>query len=259
MGVTTQLNTEIEFLQTELEKKSKEEEILRNRLEEIKKEMNQFTYIVSHDLQAPLRTITGFLELLNKRYSDKLDASGMQFIDMAVKGATKMKSLVFDLLEYSRLNNRVEGFDVVDLNEVLNETKIKYETIIEKTGAVIKVNELPLVLADRTQMGHMFHHLLGNALKFRGERTPEINITSRKENNCWIIGVQDNGMGIEESFFEKIFIVFRRLNNDEEKYPGTGIGLAICKKIAELHDGKIWLKSEVNKGTAFYFSLPVKN
>ena len=247
----------IKWPQEQPQQENEEIAMLKFKLEEVTKEMNEFAYIVSHDLQAPLRNISGVLELIRKRYGDKLDASGVQFIDMAVKGSNKMKSLVFDLLEYSRLNTTAGNYMEVDLNEVLNEVKKKHETQIEETGARIKINELPLVHADNNLMEKMFFHLIGNALKFRSEMTPEINITSWKENNFWMLGVKDNGIGIEKDFFEKIFIVFRRLNNDEEKYSGTGIGLAICKKIAGLHKGKIWLESGVKKGSTFYFTLPV--
>ena len=252
-------------LQQELENKNQDIEAMSNKLAEQEKEMNQFTYIVSHDLQAPLRMVTGFLELLEKKYGDKLDDSAKQYIGYAVKGATKMKSLIFDLLEYSRLSSVVKEYEAVDLNIVVNEVKEKFQAGIENAGAIITTAQLPVVMANKAQMEQLFHHLLGNALKFRSTAMPEINITLKEENAClpdrqgqWVIAVKDNGIGIDPAFSEKIFIVFRRLHTDDSKYAGTGIGLALCKKITELHGGTIWVESTVDKGSTFYFTLPVK-
>ena len=252
-------------LQQELENKNQDIEALENKLAEQAKEMNQFTYIVSHDLQAPLRMVTGFLELLEKKYGDKLDDSAKQYIGYAVKGATKMKSLIFDLLEYSRLSSVVKEYEAVDLNIVVNEVKEKFQADIENTGAIITTAKLPVVMANKSQMEQLFYHLLGNALKFRSTAIPEINITLKEENAClpdrqrrWVIGVNDNGIGMDPAFSEKIFIVFRRLHTDDSKYGGTGIGLALCKKITELHGGTIWVESAIDKGSTFYFTLPVK-
>jgi light-regulated signal transduction histidine kinase (bacteriophytochrome) len=231
---------------------------LQQELENITREMNQFAYIVSHDLQAPLRTITGFLELLEKRYADKLDDAAKQFIDFAIKGAAKMKNLVFDLLEYSRLSSVAPEISEVDLNVVVRNVKEKLSQTIEESGASITAVQLPRVMANEKQIVLLFEHLLGNALKFRRAALPEISITLKEKNGFWEFAIRDNGMGINPAFFEKIFIVFRRLNNDEVKYKGTGIGLAICKKITELHGGTIWVESEVGKGSTFYFTLPAK-
>jgi len=231
------------------------EEELSAKLDKLTKEMNEFTYIVSHDLQAPLRTVTGFLELLEKRHGDKLDASAKQYIDYAIKGAGKMKDLVFDLLEYSRLSSGVIEFTSVDLNGILEEVKEKVAATISETGAIITTDALPVVLADKKQMLQFFLHLLENALKFRRERT-DIHMTAKQEKGKWVIGIKDNGTGIDAAYAEKIFIIFRRLNTDEVKYPGTGSGLAICKKIMEIHNGHIWVESEVNTGSTFWFTLP---
>ncbi|MBL0130032.1 MAG: hypothetical protein IPP43_01980 [Chitinophagaceae bacterium] len=245
--------------------KCPEEELLNNKLAELTKEMNQFTYIVSHDLQAPLRMITGFLELLEKKYGDKLDESAKQYIGFAVMGAAKMKNLVFDLLEYSRLSSDTNEFVEVDLNVIMQEVKEKFLPAIEETGALITVDHLPVVMAKKAQMVQLFQHLIGNALKFFSAEMPEIIITLREENaglpdrqGFWVFAVKDNGIGFDPAFAEKIFIVFRRLFSDETKYSGTGIGLAICKKIIGLHGGTIWAESAVGKGSTFYFTLPVK-
>jgi light-regulated signal transduction histidine kinase (bacteriophytochrome) len=200
--------------------------------------------------------VTGFLELLEKKYGDNLDEPAKQYINYAVKGTSKMRSLVFDLLEYSRLNPDAGAFTEVDLDMIIKEAKEKYQSLIEETGAVISSHPLPVVKANRKQMAQLFQHLLENALKFRSTAMPEIDITLKKENGRWVIGIQDNGIGIDPAFSEKIFIIFRRLHNDEAKYGGTGVGLALCKKITELHGGEIWVEPAGENGSAFYFSLP---
>jgi light-regulated signal transduction histidine kinase (bacteriophytochrome) len=231
---------------------------LTNKIETLTKEMNQFTYIVSHDLQAPLRMVTGFLELLEKKHGDNLDESGKQFIGYAVKGANKMKSLIFDLLEYSRLSSVINEYSEVDLNIIFQETIEKMRPIIEETNAILTSDNLPVVNADRKHMAQLFEHLLGNALKYRSTSIPEINIKVNEKSKYWELAVSDNGIGIDTSFREKIFIIFRRLHNDDSIYTGTGIGLAISKKIVELHDGTIWMDSESGKGSTFFFTLPKK-
>jgi chemotaxis family two-component system sensor kinase Cph1 len=234
------------------------EEELTNKLAELTKEVNQFTYIVSHDLQAPLRSVTGFLELLEKRHGDKLDDSAKQYIGHAVKGATKMKNLVFDLLEYSRLNSVELEFTELDLNQVLQEAAEKMTETINEMGAIITSDNLPKVMANKKQVLQLFGHLLQNALKFRNESAPVITVISKEDENNCVIGIKDNGIGIDPAFLEKIFIMFRRLNSDETKYPGTGAGLAICKKIVELHGGAIWIESELRSGSTCWFTLPGK-
>ena len=258
MEEVLQINSELINLREDLEKKNTEVESLNNKLATLTKEMNQFTYIVSHDLQAPLRMVTGFLDLLGKKYGDKLDESAKQYIGYAVKGASKMRSLVLDLLEYSRLTPAGE-FAEVDLDMIMKEAKEKYQSFIEETGAMISSDHLPVVKANKKQMAQLFQHLLENALKFRSKAVPEINITLKKGKGFWVIGVTDNGIGIDPAFAEKIFIIFRRLHNDDAGYAGTGIGLALCKKITELHGGEIWVEPAGENGSSFYFSLPVRS
>jgi light-regulated signal transduction histidine kinase (bacteriophytochrome) len=203
--------------------------------------------------------VTGFLELLGKKYGDKLDGSAKQYIDYAVKGASKMRNLVFDLLEYSRVDPDAGAFTEVDLDMIIKEAKEKYQTLIEETGTMISSDHLPAVKANKKQMTQLFQHLIENALKFRSTAVPEINITLKKEDGFWVIGIKDNGIGIDPAFAEKIFIIFRRLHNDEAAYGGTGIGLALCKKITELHGGEIWVEPAGENGSIFYFSLPVRS
>jgi light-regulated signal transduction histidine kinase (bacteriophytochrome) len=258
MKETVQLNTGLMNMEVKPDDPRQRKDLV-IQLETLTKEMNQFTYIVSHDLQAPLRMVTGFLELLEKKHGDKLDESGKQFIDYAVKGANKMKSLIFDLLEYSRLSSIINEYSEVDLNVILQESKEKIAPVIEVTKAILTNDNLPVVLADRKQMTQLFEHLLENALKYRSTSIPEINITVKEKNRYWEIAVSDNGIGIDPLFKEKIFIIFRRLHNDDSTYRGNGIGLAISKKIVELHSGTIWLDSAFGKGSTFLFTLPKKN
>ncbi len=230
--------------------------MLRDKLSALTKEMNQFAYIITHDLQAPLRMVTGFLELLEKKYADKLDTGAKQYIDYAVKGSVKMRNLIFDLLEYSRLSTVVHEFGDIDLGDVLKDAMEKLETDIRQTSAVINTGDLPVVKGAKKLVELLLKHLLDNAIKFRGEAPPLINIRAVKENRTWKICISDNGLGFDPAFSEKIFIIFRRLQTDEVKYPGTGTGLAICKKITELHGGTIGVESEPGKGSTFCFSLP---
>jgi len=249
----------------EMEALARENEELKNKLADLTAEMNQFTYIVSHDLQAPLRTISGFMELLERRYGDKLDDAAKNFIDFAVKGTAKMRSLIFDLLDYSRLSTGATELTNVDLDPVVKEIIKKFEPVIKDRNAEITIGHLPVVMAKKTQMEQLFQHLIDNSLKFHDNTKPEISITAKKENDgqpgkqeFWRIHVTDNGIGIDPVYFEKIFIIFRRLHADETKYCGRGFGLAACKKIIELHDGNIYVESAEGKGTTFSFTLPVK-
>lgn len=250
------INKEIMDQQSEELNKELEIEMLKEKLAAVTNEMNQFSYIVTHDLQAPLRTITGFLELLEKKHGDKLEDSAKLYMSYVVKGAVKMKDLIFDLLEFSRLNTANLEMEEVDLNVIVEGLVTKYETQIAKREIKLNIGQLPVILANKKQMNQLFDELIDNAIKFSTDTGAEINIDANNEKGFWNICVKDNGMGIDTAFFEKIFIIFRRLNTDEVKYPGTGVGLTICKKIVELHNGTIWLESAVNKGSEFYFRLP---
>jgi light-regulated signal transduction histidine kinase (bacteriophytochrome) len=234
-----------------------EVEMLKSKLDTLTKETNQFTYIITHDLQAPLRMVTGFLELLEKKYAAQLDEGARQYIEYAVKGSVKMKNLIFDLLEYSRLSSVVHEFEPVKLDEIVKELKEKKAKDIEDAGAIIVVNELPVVRGSQKLIAQLLGHLMDNALKYRKSDIPEIFISAEKKNKFWEIAVKDNGMGIDPAFFEKIFVIFKKLHTDEARYPGTGTGLAVCKKIAELHGGTIRVSSAVGEGSTFYFTLPL--
>ena len=218
-------------------------------------ELEQFAYIASHDLQEPLRMVSSFLQLLEKKYKGQLDETAEQYINFAVDGAGRMKALIQALLMYSRIGNKKADFTRVDLNDIAVYVTNVIEEEIKKNQAVITVSPLPVITANNSLISQLLLNLTTNALKYRGETKPRINIGFSEDNSYYTIFVKDNGIGIDRKFFDKIFVIFQRLHNKDE-YSGTGIGLAICKKIVEIHKGKIWVESEVGKGTTFYFSIP---
>jgi PAS domain S-box-containing protein len=233
---------------TELEKSNKE-------LTYMNQELEQFAYVASHDLQEPLRMVTSYVQLLKRRYKNKLDKDASEFIDFAVDGATRMHSLINDLLTYSRVGTRVKPFEPTNCETILQQSLDNLKITMEETGAVVTHDSLPTVMADNVQLGQLFQNLIGNAIKFRGNEPPYIHVSASRKGNAWVFSVRDNGIGIAPEYAERIFIIFQRLHGRDE-YAGTGIGLAICKKIVERHGGRIWAESEVGKGATFYFTLP---
>jgi signal transduction histidine kinase len=224
-------------------------------LERRNKELEDFAYVASHDLQEPLRIIASYLQLLSRRYDDKLDDDGRRFISYAVDGATRMRDLINDLLSYSRLGTRGLPFAPTDCEEVLQDVLDNLQLVIEENSAVITHDPLPTVKGDTHQLMQLLQNLLSNAVKFHGEESPRIHLTAQRQNGFWQFSVRDNGIGIDPQFFERIFVIFQRLHAKGE-YPGTGIGLAICRKIVERHNGRIWVESQPGQGTTFYFTLP---
>ncbi len=217
-------------------------------------ELERFAYIASHDLQEPLRMVSSFLNLLEEEYDAKLDATGKEYIHYAVDGSRRMKILVNDLLLYSRVGTNKEKFADIDLNEVMSYVLRVLDEEIKKSNAVVNVKKLPAIVANKTLISQLFINLVANALKYHGEKPPEIEIGFTDETGKYIFYVKDCGIGIDPKYFDKIFIIFQRLHSKGE-YPGTGIGLAICKKIVEVHKGEIWVRSEEGKGSTFYFSI----
>lgn len=229
---------------------------LAEQLSQSNKELEQFAYIASHDLQEPLRMVSSYIQLLQKRYKASLDAQADEFINYAVDGVARMKMLINDLLIYSRVNTKEFQFEAVDCNQVVKQIISNLKTAIEESGAVIRVEPLPTVYANSLYMGQLFQNLLSNAIKFRKEGVkPEITVSAKHNQNEWMFSVSDNGIGLEKEFAEKIFVIFQRLHSNSE-YPGTGIGLAICKRIAEKFGGHIWVESEKGKGATFHFTIP---
>jgi PAS domain S-box-containing protein len=239
--------TEKKLAQIELENTLKE-------LERSNKELEQFAYIASHDLQEPLRMVSNYLNLLSQKYEGKLDDKAKGFIEFAVDGAKRMNSLIKGLLSYSRLTTHAKEPQQIDLNEVISNVLKDLKASIDEKNAILELNKLPVIRADDLQMHQLFQNLISNALKFKKDGQPIIKINARRQRNNWLFSVEDNGIGIETEFFERIFIIFQRLH-ERGKYPGTGLGLAICKKIVERHGGRIWVESEIGKGTTFYFTL----
>jgi two-component system CheB/CheR fusion protein len=217
-------------------------------------ELERFAYVASHDLQEPLRMVESFLLLLKKKYDSRLDETANKYIDFAVDGAQRMKTLTSDLLEYSRINSVIELHTPVDMDDSVSKAKKALHYIIEESGTTIIAHKLPVINGNELQLTRLLQNLFSNAIKYRSAKSPVIIIDCKEETEQWIFSVEDNGIGIPEKHFQNIFIIFKRLHGKNE-YPGTGIGLAICKKIVELHNGKIWLQSIPDKGTTFYFSI----
>jgi PAS domain S-box-containing protein len=243
----------------DITERKRAEEKLRNTLldlERSNKELQQFAYVASHDLQEPLRMVASYTQLLEKRYKDKLDSDANEFIQFAVDGAIRMQRLINDLLIYSRVGTRGKSFEPTDSHAVLGQAIANLSALIEENQAVVTNDDLPPIMVDESQMVQLFQNLIGNAIKFRGDQSPRIHVSAEQKGNEWVFSVKDNGIGIDPQFNERIFVVFKRLHQKEE-YPGTGMGLAICKKIVERHGGRIWVKSELEKGSTFYFSIPV--
>jgi PAS domain S-box-containing protein len=231
---------------------------LREAHEELKRsnaELEQFAYVASHDLQEPLRMVSSYTQLLGRRYGDKLDADAKEFMGYIVDGAARMKQLIEDLLAYSRVGTKAKEFRAVELATPLRRALANLKVAVEETGAQVSHDPLPGVHGDEVQLAQVFQNLIGNALKFRSQSAPRIHIEVSENEMHWEIAVRDNGIGIEAQYFERIFMLFQRLHNKGE-YPGTGIGLAIVKKVVERHGGQVRVESELGKGSAFIFTLP---
>ncbi len=249
---TTSFGRDItEQKKAEIKIKEKTEELKRSNIE-----LEQFAYIVSHDLQEPLRSISGFTEILARRYKNKLDPEADQFITYVINGSKRMQQMINDILALSRVGTKTKEFLPAYITDVLDSVFINLRLLIEKNNAIITYDKMPIVNVDKSQFVQLFQNLVENAIKFRKKDViPKIHISAKKEKNEWIFSVQDNGIGIDPKNFHKLFIIFQRLHSRNE-YEGTGIGLAICRKIVERHKGKIWVESELGKGSTFRFSIP---
>ncbi|MFW6127398.1 MAG: sensor histidine kinase [Thermodesulfobacteriota bacterium] len=245
-------------LKRKVEERQRAEELLRQKAQELARsnaDLEQFAYLVSHDLQEPLHVASGFLQLLARRYRSQLDDKGQEFIDCTLDSLSRMEQLIKDILDFSRVTTRGKEFAPVDANAVLEQVIKDFSLTIKEKRARITHDALPKVMADQSQLARVFQNLIGNALKFSGDQPPRVHVGARSTDGEWLFWVQDQGIGIDPRHCEGIFLMFQRLHSREE-YPGTGIGLAICKKIVERHGGRIWVESEPGRGSTFYFTIP---
>lgn len=224
-------------------------------LERSNSDLEQFAYVASHDLQEPLRMVSSYLQLLKRRSHHNLDESSQEFINFAIDGANRMKTLINDLLKYSRVGTRQKPMVEADVSLVLANSLLNLQIAVSDAKADVTFDDMPTIKIDENQIMQLFQNLVSNALKFKTRETPKIHIGSRKEDDHWLFWVSDNGIGIDQKDADQIFVLFQRLNR-KDQYPGTGIGLAVCKKIVERHQGRIWVESELGKGATFYFTIP---
>jgi light-regulated signal transduction histidine kinase (bacteriophytochrome) len=221
-------------------------------------ELEQFAYVASHDLQEPLRMVSNFLTQIEKKYNDILDEKGKTYIHFAVDGAKRMRLMILDLLEFSRAGRNVDRPEEVDLNVLVKDILNMYQKQIEETKAIVNISDLPTLAIPKTGIRQVFQNLISNSLKYNQLKKgviPQVSISTKHFETDWQFEVKDNGIGIDSQYFEKIFIIFQRLH-DRSEYSGTGIGLAITKKIIENFGGTIWIESEIGKGTSFFFTIP---
>lgn len=240
---------------TEIRKVQEKQRMLIDELERSNKELEQFAYVASHDLQEPLRMISSYTQLLARRYKDRLDSDANEFIGFAVDGSVRMQALINSLLTYSRVGRRGSPFADVDCHVVVAEAIVNLKAAVEESGALIVTDELPVVYGDEMQLVQLFQNLIGNSVKFHSDESPRVRISVKDEGPDWVFSITDNGIGIDPQYQDRVFVIFQRLNPREE-YAGTGMGLAICKKIVERHGGKIWFESEPGRGSVFSFTIP---
>lgn len=220
-------------------------------------ELEQFAYIASHDLQEPLRMVASYTALLQQRYKDKLDEDAQEFIHFAVDGANRMRALIDDLLTYSRVTTKAKAMESVDMKSIFDIVIANLKIALMERNAMVARSDLPVISADPVAMVQIFQNLIGNATKFRKkDSSPTVYVACEPKDKSWLFSVKDNGIGIAAANFDRVFAIFQRLHSREE-YEGTGIGLAVCKKIVERHGGHIWLESEVGKGSTFFFTIPM--
>ena len=220
-------------------------------------ELEQFAYVASHDLQEPLRMVASYTQLLSRRYQGKLDEDADEFIGYAVGGAQRMQQLITDLLAFSRVGTRGKPLVAMESQSAYDEALANLALTIEESGARVDADPLPAVQGDHQQLVQLFQNLIGNAVKFHGEEPSRIHVSALKDGGAWLFSVADDGIGIDPQYFERIFVIFQRLQGRQE-FPGTGIGLALCKKIVARHHGRIWVESEPDRGSTFYFTIPAQ-
>ena len=242
----------------DITKIKKAEEELKRLSEELARSnaaLKDFAYIASHDLKKPLQTIESFSKLLARRYKGKLDAKADEFISYIVEGVQRLQILIKDLLEYSQIETKAKNIKPTDCSFIVEEAMSNLKTAMDESNAVVTYNKLPTIMSDPQQIISLFQNLIDNAIKFRSNKAPRVRISADRKGNEWLFSIRDNGIGIDPENFEKIFVMFQRLHGSAD-FPGTGIGLSICKKIIERHGGRIWVESEPGKGATFFFVIP---
>ncbi|MBX9949446.1 MAG: HAMP domain-containing protein [Candidatus Obscuribacterales bacterium] len=238
-----------------IEEREAERDKALDRLEVSNAELKQFAYVAAHDLKEPLRTISNYLSLLGERLEGKLDEKGERFWKTVVESSYRMDSLITGLLTYAKLGNKALTPQPVDMNEVVSKVVGDLKVVVSESGAKVERHNLPLVYADGSQMGQLLQNLVANGIKFRGGQAPQVDIGANRVSNGWMFYVRDNGIGFDMQFQDRIFLIFQRLHGRDE-YAGTGLGLAVCKRIVERHGGKIWAESKEGEGSTFFFTLP---
>lgn len=256
---THELSDTARSLEHEIELHRLAEAALKESMDELSRsnaDLEQFAYIASHDLQEPLRMVASYVQLLERRYRNQLDDDARDFIGYAVEGVTRMQRLINDMLTYSLVGIDSVEFEQTDCNEVFAEVLMNLKPLIAENHAIVTQDILPSLSANHSQLGQLFQNLLANAIKFHGDTPPQVHVGARLDGDTWEFSVSDNGIGIEPDYFDAIFLIFKRLHS-REKYSGTGIGLAICKRIVERHHGRIWVESQAGHGATFRFTIPV--
>jgi len=251
-AITRMLNAHLEERVLE---RTAELQLANESLERSNIDLQRFAYIASHDLQTPLRSISGFVQLLQSEYANQLDEQAHDWIRRAVQSTEILQKSIQDLLSYSRVDTEAHPFTPILFSEVFNDAILLLEASIQDSSAQVTCDELPIVMGDRSQLVQLMQNLIGNALKYRGNISPCVHVSAVHEGNEWTISVRDNGIGIQPKHYEKIFEIFQRLHNQQE-YGGSGIGLAVCRRVVHRHGGKIWVESEPGRGSTFYFTIP---
>jgi light-regulated signal transduction histidine kinase (bacteriophytochrome) len=243
-----------ERVTSELYTRARELERAQEELERSNRELELFAYVASHDLQEPLRMVASYCQLLERRYKEALGEDGREFVAYAVDGATRMQALINDLLTYSRIGREDRQLVPTEAAAVFERARVNLHTAIAESGATVTAGPLPVIMAAESELTRVFQNLIGNAIKFRGAHAPEVRVEAEPHGSEALFSVRDNGIGIAPEHAERVFAIFQRLHSREE-YAGTGIGLAVCKKIVERHGGRIWLDSSPGEGTTFWFTL----
>jgi PAS domain S-box-containing protein len=223
-------------------------------LERSNTELERFAYVASHDLQEPLRTISSYLQLLERKYKERLDDKGLQYMDFTVSAANRLQGMIGGLLEYSRVETRGQPFETVDCESVLMQTMDNLRRAIDESKAEITHDHLPTIMGEQGQLMRLFQNLLSNSIRYRSQEPPRIHVSAEKRKGEWVFSVKDNGIGIDPEYKEQIFVIFQRLHGRD--VPGIGLGLSVAKRIVDRHGGRIWMESEPGKGSTFYFTIP---